>query len=260
MSLVHIVLCCFATIASVRAKCSGLPEGFVNLSDLDSSILIDIRYGGSHNFIGRKIDGYDESVCILTRKAAESLVAAHRDFVSAIPPYRIKVYDCYRPQRAVKHFIRWSEDDNDTVNKQEFYSTLHKPDLFSRGYVAWRSNHSKGSSVDITIVPPVVNHGDDVEASYWPGQPLYPCYFPLPFRLDDGSLDMGTAFDCFHTASHTTSHLVSHKHLKRRQMLNLVMKRHGFYNYPLEWWHFSVLDEPFPDTYFDFPVTCGNNI
>ncbi|XP_065827303.1 D-alanyl-D-alanine dipeptidase-like [Oscarella lobularis] len=255
MIVVAVILCAVFRLLATAENCSGLPEGFVSLSDLKSSIIIDIRYSGPRNFVGRPIDGYHEPRCILTRKAAHSLVKAHEDFLSGSPPYAIKVYDCYRPQQAVNDFIRWAENLTDTKMKQEYYSTLNKEDIIPRGFVGQKSNHSRGSAVDMTIVP--LEKGEK-NVPYWPEQPQYPCYFPRPFRSHDGTLDMGTNFDCFHSLSHANNALIGTTLAHRRQFLASIMRRHGFDQYELEWWHFYYArDELFPDTYFDFPVACG---
>jgi D-alanyl-D-alanine dipeptidase len=223
------------------------PAGFVDVKDVVPSVLLDVRYFTAHNFVGTKVDGYNAPKCILTRKAAEALGGVQKD----LEPFclSLKIYDCYRPQRAVAHFVRWAKDIEDTKTKKEFYPTIDKRNLFRDGYIAEKSGHSRGSTVDLTVV--AMSSGD--QETYTPGQ-LSACYLPADKRFRDNSIDMGTGFDCFHELAHTANGQVGVTQRLHRLLLKTLMEKHGFVNYDKEWWHFTLKDEPFPDTYFDFPV------
>lgn len=226
----------------------NLPEGFADISELVPSLLLDIRYFGSHNFVGVRVDGYNAPKCILTREAAAALAKVQSD----LEPFSLslKIYDCYRPQQAVNHFVRWAKDTGDTKTKAEFYPTLDKKDLFAGEYIATKSGHSRGSTVDLTIVTlPAAK-----PASYQPGDKLQACYLPLAERFPDNGLDMGTGFDCFHELSHTVNKKIGEKQRLHRLLLKTLMEKQGFKNYEKEWWHFTLRDEPFPQTYFDFAI------
>ena len=242
-------------IEPIHSKCSGLPQPFVSLSDLDPSIIIEMRYISYHNFVGRPIKDYLDPVCILTSPAANALVAAQREFLSMTPSYTIKVYDCYRPQSAVDDFVQWSMVLNDTKMKEEFYPSLDKSHLFPDGYIAKQSGHSRGSTMDMTIVP----NPPPPEEKYVPGQKLCPCYNPLPDRFGDNSIDMGTGFDCFSPLAHTSNSSVTNEQHECRMLLKDTMAKYNFTNYVNEWWHYTLDHEPYPDTYFNFPVQCKDN-
>ena len=154
------------------------------------------------------------------------------------------------PQRAVTHFVRWARDVDDTKTKEEFYPDIDKKNLFKDGYIASKSSHSRGSTVDLTIVPlPLPD-----QETYIPGQPLKTCYMPADNRFNDNSIDMGTGFDCFHELSHTQNSSLGLQQRINRMLLKTLMEKYGFKNYEKEWWHFTLKDEPFPDTYFNFVI------
>ncbi|MEU3724064.1 M15 family metallopeptidase [Streptomyces sp. NPDC031705] len=234
--------------AAVRPPEPRAPREFVSLRSVDPTIIQEMRYVSAHNFIGERIDGYRQPVCILTRPAAEAL---HRAQTRLQPQgYSLKVYDCYRPQRAVDHFVRWARDLTDERRKAEFYPRVDKSRLFDDGYIAEKSGHSRGSTMDLTIVPlPAVP-----APAPRPGQESVPCYAPQAERYPDNSVDMGTGFDCFDTLSHTDDPRVRGAQRAHRQLLKTTLAAEGFVNLPEEWWHFTYKPEPFPDTYFDFPV------
>ncbi|MDI9885801.1 M15 family metallopeptidase [Streptomyces sp. HNM0645] len=225
------------------------PEEFVALRSVDPTILHDMRYTTAHNFVGEPIDGYRRPVCILTRPTAQALRKAQRTLLRK--GYSLKVYDCYRPQRAVDHFVRWAEDLSDERMKKEFYPHVDKARLFADGYIAEKSGHSRGSTVDLTIVPLPARK----TRPYVPGEPLVPCHAPRSERFPDDSVDMGTGFDCFDTLSHTDDPRIRGAQRTNRQLLKETLAGVGFVNLPEEWWHFTHKPEPFPDTYFDFPVS-----
>ena len=197
---------------------------FVVVSDEIPDVLQEIRYFSAYNFVGSHIDGYEEPVALMTREAAAALKAAAADFRAS--GYVIKIYDAYRPQRAVSHFVRWAADVQDVRMKSYFYPTTDKSRVFELGYVAKHSGHSRGSTIDMTIV--------DMKT----GQ----------------ELDVGEHFDYFGERSHYAYKGVSQKQQENRKFLRQVMERHGFQGLAEEWWHFTLKHEPFPDTYFDFPV------
>ncbi|MFB6557829.1 M15 family metallopeptidase [Streptomyces sp. NPDC056400] len=234
--------------ASAPPPGAKAPRAFVALSSVDPTILQDMRYVRPHNFVGEPVDGYRQPVCVLTRPAAEAL---HRAQVRLLRQgYSLKVYDCYRPQRAVDHFVRWAEDLGDERRKAEFYPRVDKSRLFEDGYIAKKSGHSRGSTLDVTLVRlpalPVPRPR--------PGQEEVPCYAPRTERYPDNSVDMGTGFDCFDTLSHTDDPRVQGAQRANRDLLRSTLTAEGFVNLPEEWWHFTYKPELFPDTYFDFPV------
>ncbi|MFF4578837.1 M15 family metallopeptidase [Streptomyces sp. NPDC001373] len=235
--------------AATPAPEPRVPREFVALDSVDPTVIQEMRYLSAHNFVGERIDGYRRPVCILTRPAAEAL---HRAQTRLLPQgYSLKVYDCYRPQRAVDHFVRWAEDPADERRKAEFYPRVDKARLFEDGYIAGKSGHSRGSTMDLTIVPlpafPAPPPG--------PGQESVPCYAPQAERYPDNSVDMGTGFDCFDTLSHTDNPRIRGEQRAHRLLLRTTLAAEGFANLPEEWWHFTHRPELFPDTFFDFPVS-----
>jgi D-alanyl-D-alanine dipeptidase len=204
-----------------------LPEGFVYLEEMIPNIKVDLRYYTSNNFVGERIEGYLGPRCILTKEAAEALKKVQED----LKPFGLglKIYDAYRPQQAVNHFVRWAKDLQDTRMKSKFYPEVEKRDLFSRGYIAEKSSHTRGSTIDLTIVS-MTSEGIARE--------LY----------------MGTGFDFFSLKSRPDDLSMAPAQRAQRLLLQTLMKNHGFNPYPQEWWHFTLKNEPYPDTYFDFPV------
>jgi zinc D-Ala-D-Ala dipeptidase len=224
------------------------PAEFVALRDVDPTIIQEMRYITPHNFTGAPVDGYRKAMCILTRPAAEAL---HRAQLRLLPHgYALKVYDCYLPQRAVDDFVSWAQDLDDQAMKAEFYPLVDKTRLFADGYIAEKSGHSRGSTMDLTVVrlPAAPTR------AYRPGEPLTPCYGPRAERFPDNSFDMGTGFDCFDPLAHTLDPRVQGAQLANRLLLKNAMEAQGFTNLPEEWWHYTLSGEPFPATYFDFPV------
>ncbi|MCX2183942.1 M15 family metallopeptidase [Streptomyces fradiae] len=242
-----------ATAAAPSASAAPEPKApkeFVALDRVDPTILQEMRYTTAHNFVGERIDGYHQPVCILTRPAAEALHRAQTKLLAR--GYTLKVYDCYRPQRAVDHFVRWAKDLDDERMKQEFYPLVEKDRLFADGYIAEKSGHSRGSTVDVTVVPlPAAPTRPHVPV---PGEPQVPCFAPQDQRFPDNSLDMGTGFDCFDTLSHTDDPRITGVQRANRDLLRSSLAEQGFVNLPEEWWHFTFKPEPFPSTFFDFPV------
>ncbi|WP_443071111.1 M15 family metallopeptidase [Streptomyces sp. NBC_01476] len=225
------------------------PADFVALASVDPSVIQEIRYATPHNFVGTPVDGYVQPVCILTRPAALALHRVQQKLLRT--GYSLKVYDCYRPQRAVDNFVRWAQDLDDQRMKGEFYPDEDKTDLFTDGYIAAQSGHSRGSTMDLTVVRlPAVG-----TRPYVPGEPLVPCYADRAARFPDNSIDMGTGFDCFDTLANTLDPRITGAPLANRLRLKKAMEAAGFTNLPVEWWHYTLDNEPYPSTYFDFPVT-----
>lgn len=240
-----------------------LPDGFVRLSTAAPEVAQEMRYVTAYNFVGEPIDGYERGECILTTEAAEALKAVAADL--ARQGLGLKVYDCYRPQRAVDHFARWARGGDETM-KEAFYPEEPKGSLFRRGYIAARSGHSRGSTVDLTLVRQPAAEAV-LPASAYPDPsdgPLPRCDRPLSTstgpdlpgggRLAERDLDMGTAYDCLSPVAATASTAVSAAARRNRQTLKAAMERRGFRNYAKEWWHFTLRGEPFPNTYHTFPV------
>ncbi|MFF1359309.1 M15 family metallopeptidase [Streptomyces sp. NPDC058297] len=225
------------------------PPQFVALRDVDPTIIQEIRYITPHDFVGAPVDGYEKPMCILTEPAAKALHKAQAGLLKR--GYSLKVYDCFRPQRAVDHFVRWAKDLDDQRMKAEFYPQVDKTRLFSDGYIAEKSGHSRGSTLDLTVVklPALPTR------AYVPGERLAPCYGPKKERFPDNSVDMGTGFDCFDTLAHTDDPRIQGAQRANRDLLRDALAAQGFVNLPEEWWHFTYKPELFPDTYFDFPVS-----
>ncbi len=223
----------------------------MRLADVAPGIVQEIRYAGDHNFLGRPVVGYEAPECWLTRPAAQALARVEASV--AAEGYELKVYDCYRPQRAVDDFVAWAKDPNDDAMRAEFYPRLEKDVLFPQGYIAERSGHSRGSTVDLTLIPA----GAGVSPSRRPGDALVDCAASRPPRFPDTSVDMGTGFDCFDPLAATASTDITPEQQENRRILLDAMTEAGFVNLAEEWWHYTLDDEPFPETFFDVPVTAG---
>ena len=244
-----------AASATARATTEPkAPADFVALRSVDPTIIQEIRYFTPHNFVGERIDGYQQPLCILTRPAAEALHQAQQRLLGQ--GYTLKVYDCYRPQRSVDHFVRWAKDLEDQAMKAEFYPNVDKTRLFEDGYIAEKSGHSRGSTMDLTLVklPAVPTR------PYVPGEPLVSCFAPQGERFPDNSVDMGTGYDCFDTLSHTLDPRIQGQQRTNRLLLKDTLEGLGFVNLAEEWWHFTYKPELYPDTYFDFPVSTKSLI
>ena len=206
----------------------ALPTGFVYLQDVDASIIQEMKYYTHDNFLGRPVKGYERGACILTKAAATALAAVQKQLRKQ--SLSLKVFDCYRPQMAVEDFIVWSRDVNDQKMKASFYPNVNKADFFKLGYVAEKSAHTRGSTADLTIVQLSKT-----------GQPTH-------------ELEMGTKFDFMDERSHFASRDIHGEAKAHRELLRKVMQDNGFEPYEYEWWDFGLADEPFPETYFNFPV------
>lgn len=201
-----------------------LPDGFVYLDEVIPGLVQEMRYAGNNNFIGRPIPGYRDNRAILSKQAAVALQRLQEELIQK--DYLLKIFDAYRPQRAVNEFVEWARNTGDTLKKQEFYPEVDKANLFQSGYIASRSGHTRGSTVDLTLI-------DAVSCE---------------------ELDMGGSYDFFGRRSHHDFKGLSREQLQNRQLLKSLMMKYGFRPYPEEWWHYTLRNEPYPDTYFDFPV------
>ncbi len=202
------------------------PSGFVLISDYVPGVIQEIRYHSTYNFVGERIDGYEEPVALITIEAARALKSVANEM--NVQGYRLKIFDAYRPLCAVKHFVLWGIEDQDIRMKPYFYPDLQKQELFSGGYIASRSSHTRGSTVDLTLLDMTTGK----------------------------ELDMGSPFDLFSGISHPDSRQVTDEQYANRMTLQSVMVRNGFEPIDCEWWHFTLQDEPYPDTYFEFPVSA----
>ena len=227
-----------------------LPKGFVYLRDVDPTIVQDIRYAGSHNFVGRPIRGYRAAECILSKPAADALATVQQ--LLAEKKLSLVVWDCYRPKRAVDDFAQWSKDPARSDMKAEFYPRTDKDKLFAQGYIARRSGHSRGSTVDVGIVPVDFSSAPPPN----PTQPLKPCTSPKGERFEDGTIDFGTGYDCLDVLATTSNTAVGAIGRRNRQALKSYMQGAGFRPYAREWWHFQLINEPF-DGGFDFEVLAS---
>jgi D-alanyl-D-alanine dipeptidase len=233
----------FVMIASGRAESAEVqkrPADFVDVHTVDPSIVVEMRYFGDHNFVGRRIPGYEANRCLLTRPAAAALGRIQHQLRAF--GLSLKLYDCYRPQRAVDYFVKWAEDPADAAMKQEFYPEVPKDALIPRGYIASPSSHSRGSTVDVTIV------------SALPADKANRKPPSCGSRDTSGVLDMGAGFDCFDESAHIHAGGLSASERAHRMLLQDLFVQAGFAPYPDEWWHFTLKDEPYPRTYFNFPV------
>lgn len=236
----------YPVLLAFAAQAGEMPKDFVYLRDVDPTIVQDMRYAGPDNFTGARVPGYGAPECVLVRKAAEALKAAQAELKQE--GLGLKVYDCYRPARAVAAFVAWSKQPDDSDSKTVHYPALAKASLFPLGYIAKVSSHSRGATMDLTVIPL------GAEAPTYEGNPLGACTAPQTQREADTSLDMGTGFDCFDAKANTGTPGLTPEQRANREKLLAVMQRHGFKNYEKEWWHYTLANEPYPDTIFDFPI------
>lgn len=219
----------FALLFSLVSACAhadeARPDGFVDAGATVPGLAVDMRYAGRENFVGRPIAGYAAPVCLLSRPAVDALAKAQ----AQLSPFGLglKVFDCYRPARAVSDFARWARDPADQARKADYYPNVDKSRLFELGYIAEKSGHSRGSTVDLTII--------DIRSR--------------------AELDMGSPYDLFDTRSWPSEPALATAPRANRLLLQTVMTSNGFRPLKEEWWHFTLRDEPYPQTYFDFPVT-----
>jgi zinc D-Ala-D-Ala dipeptidase len=223
----------FAALMQAAAAQGALPAGFVYLRAVDPSIAQDIRYAGSDNFVGRPLPGYEAAECILRRDVAAALKRVQADLAAS--GLSLKVYDCYRPTRAVRAMAAWVNDGRSEAATKRFFPKLPKSSLLRAGYIASRSRHSAGTTIDLTLM----RAGAPPAAAFDPRAAYGPCTVPLAQRSPDNAVDMGTSFDCFDTASYTASAAIGAEQRRWRKVLLEAMRKQGFANYDHEWWHFS---------------------
>ena len=227
--------------APESTEATATPEmdasAFVNITDVVPDVILEIRYFGTYNFVGARIDGYEQPTALLTRQAADSLKAVSDDLVKQ--GYRLKIYDAYRPQKGVDHFVRWGKTIDDTLMKRFFYPNECKDSLFIKDYIATHSGHSRGSTLDLTLFDMRTEKEVDMGGTFdWFGKESHPDYCGNPvtgvYSGKGGKLTKAQ--------------------FENRMILRRAMMAHGFKPYECEWWHFTLKNEPFPDTYFAFPV------
>lgn len=241
-----LILIFFLTF-SIHLFTQDIPAGFIEIRDVIPDIILDLRYLTNHNFLGVPVDGYKAEKCYITKTAADSLAKVQNELRRF--SLSLKIYDVYRPQQAVNHFVRWAKDLSDTLTKKEFYPTVDKSRLFIDGYIAEKSGHSRGSTIDLTIVPIPLPYQPEFDINN-----QCECFESTDKRFKDNSIDMGTGFDCFNSLSHTENAALSQQQRANRLLLKSIMDKYGFKNLEEEWWHFTLRNEPFPNTYFDFEI------
>ena len=214
----------FIVLISSQINSQTLPQGFSYVSEIDATIKKDLRYSTSNNFIGQPIDGYIKDSLIISTPAAKALKKIQTKLM--LSGLSLKIFDAYRPQQAVDHFVRWAKVLNDTLMKQLYYPDVQKSELFTLGFIALKSGHTRGSTVDLSIVDIKTNR----------------------------ELDMGSSYDFFGEKSHPFYKKITDKQMKNRMLLRSIMIKNGFIPYDNEWWHFTLKDEPYPTTYFNFTI------
>lgn len=235
-----------AIFCALQAQAQTLPGGFVYLSDIDPTIIQDIRYATSNNFIGRPLRGYEAGACIVKREVGLRLKAVQQELAKR--KLSLKMFDCYRPARASLDMVRWSRDIRDNGNR--FNPAIDKRDLFRLGYIASYSKHSTGAALDLTLV----DLAADNSAHFDPAKSYADCTAAVEKRAPEGSIDMGTGYDCTDSRGHTRSGAITPEQHRWRQVLIAAMARQGFVNYSKEWWHFSLPGADGPA--YDFPITA----
>ena len=214
----------FTVLISSQISSQTLPKGFSYVSEIDATIKKELRYGTSNNFIGKPIDGYLKDSLIISTPAAKALKEIQTKLM--LSGLSLKIFDAYRPQQAVDHFVRWAKVMNDTLMKQLYYPNVQKSELFTLGFIASKSGHTRGSTVDLSIV--------DVKTNK--------------------EVDMGSSYDFFGEKSHPFYKKITEAQMKNRMLLRTIMIKNGFIPYDNEWWHFTLKDEPYPTTYFNFLI------
>lgn len=222
--LVNLIFLILVSTSCQPKTQSTLKKGFVYLHDVIPNVVYDIRYYSTNNFVGKRVNGYKKPVAILSKPAADALKKVQEELNQQ--NMGLKVFDAYRPQKAVDHFVSWGKNELDTLTKSIYYPDIDKSTVFELGYVATKSGHTRGSTIDLTIIDQTANE----------------------------ELDMGSPWDLFGEISHHDSPLVNEKQTQNRNLLRNVMVKHGFVPYASEWWHYTLKDEPYPNTYFNFNV------
>jgi len=230
-----VIVCTGLLLYNNTKKTSDGSENFVVITDVIPDAILEIRYHSTFNFVGTRVDGYLEPTALMTRQSADSLKVVSDEMKEK--GYRLKIYDAYRPQCAVDHFVRWAQNPSDTLTKRYFYPMLEKPVLFEQNYILSRSGHTRGSTVDLTLFDEATGKEVDMGGVFdWFGEESHPDFCGNP---DTGEYTGGA---------------LTEEQFRNRMLLREVMLRHGFLPIDSEWWHFTLANEPFPDTYFTFPV------
>lgn len=236
-----------APAQSSKPPSTNLPGGFIYLRDIDPSIMQDIRYAGTNNFTGRRLAGYEAPECVVKQQVATALARVQADLKAK--NLSLKMLDCYRPSRASRDMVAWANDGRETADQKRYNPKLNKRDLFKLGYIAAYSGHSTGAAVDLTLVDLSANN----TAAFDPKANYADCTAPADNRAPEGSVDMGTGYDCSDAKAHTASPGLTPEQRQWRQTLVAAMSRQGFANYAKEWWHFSI--GGVATGAFDFPIT-----
>src|SRR3954467_13276277 len=235
MHFVKSILAALLAVGTIStAHAQSLPGGFVYLRDIDPSIIQDIRYATSSNFVGRPLAGYGAGECVVKREVGLRLKAIQQEL--AAQGLSLKMFDCYRPTRASLDIVKWSQNGRETAAERRYNPKIQKTELFQLGYTASRSQHSTGAALDLTLV----DLKADNSAKYDPSKAYADCTAPVEARLPEGSVDMGTGYDCTDTKGHTAALSISPEQRAWRKRLVAAMARQGFVNYAKEWWHFSL--------------------
>jgi D-alanyl-D-alanine dipeptidase len=241
----YVITCCDSKDDDSVVSPTDDSSQFVTLSEAVPDAILEIRYYGTFNFVGQRIDGYEEPTALLTKQAAAALKAVSDDVIKQ--GYRLKIYDAYRPQKGVDHFVRWAQDLGDTKMKQYFYPDLDKSVLFEQEYIYERSGHTRGSTVDLTLFDMATEKELDMGGTFdWFGPESHPDFC--------GNPETGEYTGDNSKSPATPKRSITAEQFEHRMILRRAMLAHGFKPLDTEWWHFTLKDEPFPNTYFTFPV------
>jgi zinc D-Ala-D-Ala dipeptidase len=248
-AFVRIIAIALAFAASASAATAQtLPGGFAYLADIDPTILQDIRYAGANNFVGRPLAGYGAAECVVKREVGLALKRVQAELSSQ--NLSLKMLDCYRPARAVHDMVVWAQNGQETAAERRYNPAFSKKDLFRLGYIAERSGHSTGTAVDLTLV----DLKADNSRAFDPDKAYADCTAPAAARATEGSVDMGTGYDCSDLKAHTVARSITEGQRRWRNLLVTAMAKQGFVNYSKEWWHFSLPGAGGPA--YDFPITA----
>jgi D-alanyl-D-alanine dipeptidase len=249
---VKTIVVALVLLASVsQALAQSLPGGFAYLRDIDPSIIQDIRYAGSNNFMGRPLSGYGVAECVVKREVGLALKVIQQEL--ARQKLSLKMFDCYRPARASHDMVLWAQNGRETPAERRYNPAFSKQELFRLGYIAERSGHSTGAALDLTLVDLTA----DNSARFDPAKPYADCTAPVAARAPEGSVDMGTGYDCSDPKAHTAAASITPVQRKWRNLLVATMSKQGFVNYSKEWWHFSLPGAG--GQAYDFPITARRN-
>jgi len=246
MTAAILTICGITMVSCAHKSTEVRPEEdtsqFVNITDVVPDVILEIRYFGTYNFVGTRINGYEEPTALLTKQAADSLKAVSEDVKAQ--GYRLKIYDAYRPQKGVDHFVRWAENITDTLMKSYFYPDLDKSVLFPQEYICLKSGHTRGSTLDLTLFDMTTEKEVDMGGTFdWFGPESHPDFCGNPETGEYTGNSKSPA-----------GRSITEQQFQNRMILRQAMLRHGFKPFDTEWWHFTLKDEPYPDTYFTFPV------